>query len=48
MRPGPEIYLGERRGDSMAFARAVIDEGSTSSLSTGRTSYARSSGTAAG
>jgi hypothetical protein len=27
VRPGPETYLGERRGDSMAFARAVIDEG---------------------
>jgi hypothetical protein len=25
--PGPEVYLGERRGDSMALAHAVIDEG---------------------
>ena len=27
VRPGPETYLGEPRGDSMAFARAVVDAG---------------------
>lgn len=27
VRPGPETYFGENRGDPMAFARAVIDAG---------------------
>ena len=27
LRPGPETFLGEPRGDSMAFARAVVDAG---------------------
>lgn len=27
VRPGPETYLGEPRGDSLAFARAVVDAG---------------------
>lgn len=26
-RPGPETYLGEPRGDSIAFSRAVVDAG---------------------
>ena len=48
VRPGLETYLGERRGDSIAFARAVVDEEPTLSPCTARTSCARSSGTAAG
>jgi poly-gamma-glutamate capsule biosynthesis protein CapA/YwtB (metallophosphatase superfamily) len=27
VRPGSEVFLGEPRGDSMAFSRAVVDEG---------------------
>jgi poly-gamma-glutamate capsule biosynthesis protein CapA/YwtB (metallophosphatase superfamily) len=27
VRPGPETFLGEPRGDSMAFARAAVDAG---------------------
>ena len=35
VRPGPEIFLGENRGDAMAFARAVIDAGADAVLGAG-------------
>ncbi|WP_448639739.1 CapA family protein [Geodermatophilus sp. URMC 63] len=35
VRPGPEIFLGESRGDAMAFSRAVIDAGADAVLGAG-------------
>ena len=35
VRPGPEIFLGEDRGDAMAFSRAVIDAGADAVLGAG-------------
>ncbi len=35
VRPGTEIFLGENRGDPMAFARAVIDAGADAVLGSG-------------
>ncbi len=35
VRPGPEIFLGENRGDAIAFAHAVIDAGADAVLGAG-------------
>src|SRR3954471_7247509 len=35
VRPGTEIFLGENRGDSMAFSHAVIDAGADAVLGSG-------------
>jgi capsule synthesis protein PGA_cap len=35
VRPGTEIFLGENRGDPMAFSRAVIDAGADAVLGSG-------------
>lgn len=35
VHPGPEIFLGENRGDAMAFSRAVIDAGADAVLGAG-------------
>jgi len=35
VRPGSEIFLGEDRGDAMAFSRAVIDAGADAVLGAG-------------
>ncbi len=46
VRPGPEWFLGEPRGNVVAFSHAVVRAGATSSSDTGRTSCAASNGTA--
>ena len=35
VRPGPEIFLGENRGDAVAFSHAVIDAGADAVLGAG-------------
>ncbi len=35
VRPGPEVFLGENRGDSIAFSHAVIDAGADVVLGAG-------------